>query len=116
MASAPEKLSSNARDTILDASAQLWLSLASMWEMEIKSNLNKLKLDLPLQAFWEAVSFANSIQMLPIEARHVWQLDQIGNFHKDPFDRMLVAQAALEDMPIITKDRNIQRYNVETIW
>jgi len=116
MVSAPAKLSDTARDTILDTSAPLCLSVASLWEMQIKSNLGTLKLDLPLRAMWEAVSSTNAIQMLQIEASHIWQLDRIGDFHKDPFDRMFVAQAQVENMCIISNDPDIRRYDVETIW
>ena len=116
MASSPEKLSSKARAAILDASNELWLSTASLWEMQIKCGMGKLTLELPLNELWKEAGSANDIGLIKIETSHIWQLELLPYIHKDPFDRLLVSQAQCEKLTLISRDGHIKEYNVQTIW
>ena len=116
MASTPEKLSDKAKKAILDHNNQLYLSSVTLWEMQIKLNLGKLKLKIPLKEMCDTMISNNAIELLSIGNSHIWQLDNIEKHHKDPFDRMLIAQAQVENMKILTKDKIIPMYSVEIIW
>lgn len=116
MASFPAKLSIKARDAILDESNELWLSIASLWEMQIKHGLGKLTLEIPLNELWQETSRANDIALKKIETSHIWQLESLPHIHKDPFDRILVCQAQCESVALITQDRHIKEYDVQTTW
>ena len=116
MASSPAKLSSSARDAMIDASATLCLSTASLWEMQIKCGLGKLTLELPLNQLWKEAGSKNNIDLMKIEPTHIWQLESLPHIHKDPFDRMLVCQAQCESLTLITRDRHIKEYDVFTLW
>lgn len=116
MASSPEKLSAKARDVILDESNELWLSTASLWEMQIKCDLGKLTIELPLNELWEKAGSANDMALLKIEPSHIWRLASLPHIHKDPFDRMLVCQAQCEDLIMISRDGHIPKYDIQTLW
>ena len=100
----PVKLSIDCQNLLLDRENILLLSLASVWEMQIKYQLGKLTLRLPLPNLIAEQQQANSIQILPIELNHIWALDRLANHHRDPFDRLLIAQAIAEDVPILSDD------------
>ena len=110
------KLSIAARNCILDSRTNLYLSSASVWEIIIKSSLGKLKLSGNTQSFITRQLAVNLIEELPITFKHAFHLQNLPDHHKDPFDRMLVAQALSEKLPIITIDQEIARYPVKTIW
>ena len=116
MASSPEKLSPKVRDTILNESNKLWVSTASLWEMQVKCGLGKLTLEVPLKQLWEEAGTANDIARLDIQTSHIWQVKSLPQIHKDPFDRMLVCQAQCEDLILITRDGYIKEYNVTVLW
>lgn len=92
-----------------------WLSHASVWEMAIKVSLGKLTLDRPVDAFVREQCEANSFQFLPISLRHVCKVETLEWHHRDPFDRLLVAQSLLEDMTLATVDRDVARYGVSVL-
>lgn len=110
------KLSITARSCILDSHTSLYLSSASVWEIVIKCNIGKLKLSGSPQTLITKQLSENLIEELPISFNHVFHLRQLPEHHKDPFDRMLVAQALAEKLTIITIDPLITRYSVKTIW
>jgi PIN domain nuclease of toxin-antitoxin system len=112
----PEELSQKATDIIMNENNQLYLSSVNLWEMQIKLNLGKLRLEIPLQKMWNDMSLQNSIHLLPIANSHLWQLNNLEKHHKDPFDRLLIAQSQIENMELITKDKIIPLYDVKTIW
>ena len=108
------KLKQNIRDLISDKKNTLLLSSASIWEMMIKSNLNKLDLpDNPRLFIKEQVAL-NSIYILNVTFDHSLEVYGLPEIHKDPFDRMLIAQAGFEGLTIITTDSLITQYNVST--
>jgi PIN domain nuclease of toxin-antitoxin system len=105
-------LSPAARETLADPANDPLVSAASVWEIAIKRSLGKLTApdDLPDLIFDEGFSW------LPITALHAWQVRELPNHHRDPFDRLLVAQALSEQLPVITADTRFTDYGVEVRW
>ncbi len=95
---------------------QLYLSIASVWEMQIKVAVGKLSFQQPLPDIIEQQKSENGVSILPVSLAHVWQLGTLPAHHNDPFDRMLVAQAAADKLALVTADRHIARYSVELFW
>ena len=93
----------------------IYVSIASFWEMQIKENIGKLPLKDSV-AKVERLCKMKRIMVLPIEVEHIKYLSQLPMIHNDPFDRILISQAKVEDLTIITKDRNINQYDVNTMW
>jgi PIN domain nuclease of toxin-antitoxin system len=110
------RLSARARQIMAAPEAELLLSVASGWEMAIKSRLGKLKLPTDLQGFVAEQLRINAIQTLPIQMTHALHVFTLPDLHRDPFDRLLVAQAQLEKLPILTGDPLIAQYLVTVIW
>jgi len=109
-------LSSRARAIIADGDNELFLSAASGWEMAIKTRLDKLHLpDNPASFVFEQLRI-NAIEPLAIQMTHALRVYSLPGHHRDPFDRILVAQAQVERMPIITADPQVAQYNVEILW
>jgi PIN domain nuclease of toxin-antitoxin system len=111
---APEKLSTKARNAV--ASCERLLSLASIWEVLIKVRIGKLPLPAPAGDYLTMQMRSNGVSLLSIKLAHVLQIERLQLHHRDPFDRMLIAQAVEENLPIVTADRNFSRYPVEVIW
>ena len=112
----PNRLSRQALALLEDQKSILLLSVTSIWEMQIKTQLGKLKLNLPLAEIVESQQRTNEIEILPITQAHAFALDYLPILHKDPFDRMLVAQANVEDAVLITGDPVIAQYPVKHLW
>jgi PIN domain nuclease of toxin-antitoxin system len=110
------RLSGHVREIIGDSSTILYLSAASGWEIAIKAQLGKLQLSSSLDQFITEQLTMNGIDTLPISLRHGLHVATLPPHHRDPFDRMLVAQSQLEGLPIITADAQIVRYDVQVIW
>jgi PIN domain nuclease of toxin-antitoxin system len=115
MQAAPERLPARARDVLADANQQLFLSAASIWEMAIKTGLGKLKLPLPLDEYVHTRLDQSHTNVLPIDHYHALRVGGLPPHHRDPFDRMLVAQAQVERWPIVTADPQLAAYDVEVI-
>jgi PIN domain nuclease of toxin-antitoxin system len=94
----------------------VYLSVASVWEMQIKLMLGKLKTRIPLQRMVEDYLSDKALAVLPIQLEHVWHLGELPRLHGDPFDRMLVAQARSEGMTLVTADAAIHQYPVDVLW
>jgi len=112
----PDKLSLNGLNLIDNQENILYLSIASIWEMQIKISINKLHFDNPLPEIITYQRNINNVQILPIELEHIWQLKNLPLHHRDPFDRMLIAQAMTEKIPILSIDSIFQNYSVNVIW
>lgn len=110
------QLSPQARQIISDTDNTIYLSAASGWEMAIKAKLGKLTLPDNLPAFLFEQMSANAIFELPVKLNHALHVYNLPEHHRDPFDRLIISQAQLEKLPIITGDRFISRYNVEIVW
>jgi len=92
------------------------LSLASVWEMQIKRQLGKLSLNLPLPELIASQQQTNGLQLLPIELNHIFMLENLPQFHRDPFDRLLIAQAVTEQIPVLSIDTVFDHYPVQRLW
>jgi PIN domain nuclease of toxin-antitoxin system len=106
----------NVRAIISDGGNKLFLSAASCWEIAIKSQLGRISIPSRPEVFVSAQMEKNAIQPLQIKAGHALHVFNLPLLHRDPFDRMLVSQAQIEGLPIITPDPLISKYKVKTIW
>ena len=112
--SAPEKLSLAARNAV--ASSERFLSVASIWEVLIKVRIGKLPLPVPAGNYLITKMSANGVGVLSIKLEHVLQIEKLQLHHRDPFDRILIAQSSQEGWPIITSDPVFKRYPIRVIW
>ena len=112
---APE-ITAAARQAIAEADNECYLSLASCWEMSIKSSLGKLRLARPIERFVSDQLTANGFTLLNIELRHAAKVEKLPFFHRYPFDRLLIAQAVSEKMTLITPDKAFAEYGVKILW
>ena len=110
-----DKLGRKAREKLSQSGTQVYLSAASVWEIAIKSELGKLKLDDPVQVYLELGARAG-ILPLPVEFSHAVRVEGLPPHHRDPFDRMLVAQALTEGMTLVSGDRAMKPYKVPLLW
>jgi len=110
------KLSSRARNLITDLDNQVLVSIASLWEISIKAGLGKLELSHPFEELIPEQLALNEIDQISINLDHLAKLIYLPFYHRDPFDRLIIAQALVEDLPIITKDSVFQAYSIEVIW
>ena len=109
---APERLSDRVRQII--ESKQTKASVVSLWEMVLKKARKDTPVNRPVE-WWDRYITRASVEVRPIRARHIIQLDSLPDLHRDPFDRMLVAQAQYEHLEIVSSDKAIARY-VQAIW
>jgi len=109
------RLSPRVRKIIGDGENELYLSAASGWEMAIKAGLGRLQLP-DLERFIPEQMALNAIETLPVRMSHALRVHNLPEHHRDPFDRLLIVQALLEDMPIISSDPKIALYPVRIIW
>lgn len=114
--STPAKLPDNILALCDDPTNTLWLSVASAWEMQIKLHLGKLKLRISLAEIIIHHRQTNHVEVLPIALEHVLALNKLPDHHKDPFDRLLLAQAMAEEATLISNDPLIKKYSVSVIW
>jgi PIN domain nuclease of toxin-antitoxin system len=105
-------LSATARAALADPANDVLVSTASVWEIAIKRSLGKLSAPDDLPAHIEADGFG----WLAVSAQHAWRVRELAPHHRDPFDRLLVAQALVEDMPIISADPRFHAYGVDARW
>jgi PIN domain nuclease of toxin-antitoxin system len=108
-------LSSSARSLCEDQENTLALSLASIWEMQIKRQLGKLTFNRPLPEIIQSQQRANGIELLPITTEHIFALQNLPAHHRDPFDRILIAQAHVERISLITADPAFRQYEVKLL-
>ena len=111
------KLSATARKIIRDRSNKIFVSPASYWELALKISRGKYRLTVPtFEALWESGFVDHEFVILPIEIRHAEVVSRLPFHHKDPFDRMLVAQALADDLTLISNDFRLDAYGVRRIW
>lgn len=111
-----ERLTPFVRDFVADGKNELFLSAASCWEMMIKAKIGRLAFHEPPEKFIPEQMNQNKLIGLPVQIVHALHLHRLPEHHKDPFDRMLVAQAQVERMPIITNDSLLAAYDVKILW
>jgi PIN domain nuclease of toxin-antitoxin system len=112
----PEKLSKKVLAACEDNKNELTLSVASIWEMQIKMQLGKLRLTHSIKDLISIHRATYDLQILPIFLNHVLELDNLPVHHRDPFDRILIAQANAENQVIVTKDQIFEEYPVQLLW
>jgi PIN domain nuclease of toxin-antitoxin system len=110
------RLSTDARDLLTDGSNEIALSIVSAWEIAIKVGGKRMDLPDVVERYLPDRIRHHGFTVMPIELSHAFRAGSLPPIHRDPFDRMLVAQAQIEGLPILTADPAISRYDVETIW
>ncbi|MGH9322155.1 MAG: type II toxin-antitoxin system VapC family toxin [Vicinamibacteria bacterium] len=110
------RLSSRARELIQEGGSPVFFSAASAWEMAIKARIGKLSLPQPAQAFVREQLHRNGFTSLAVEVGHALQVGELPAHHRDPFDRLLVAQSQMEKLPLLSSDPLISQYEVDVIW
>jgi PIN domain nuclease of toxin-antitoxin system len=111
-----KRLGERARKAISDEMNQILLSTASLWEIAIKVSLDKLELEESIPDLVSRWILGNRIQLLTIEPRHIFLLTNLAFHHRDPFDRMIIAQAIVEGIPVVSGDGDFRKYPVQILW
>ena len=111
----PTKLSSSLAKMYQDRQNTFFLSLVSIWEIQIKLQLGKLTFDIDLQKVITEQLNAGYIEILPIKLEHIFNVQSLPFHHKDPFDRLLISQAIIEDLFLASSDSMISAYSVRSI-
>ena len=110
------RLTDNAASLIADVGITKHISLASLWEIAIKSQLKKLNIGKDYDAFVQEYITTREVELIPIDLRHLSVYSSLPLHHRDPFDRMIIAQATALDLPIVTSDPNYAAYRVDVVW
>ena len=111
-----QRLSERSIECISDGSNELFFSVASGWEIAIKAGLGRIDIPDPLDRFVSEHLFRNHMDVLAIQLSHALHVITLPQFHRDPFDRMLISQAQIERLPILSSDKLLAAYDVEVIW
>lgn len=109
-------LSATAQAIIETADHDLFLSVASLWEMAIKISLGKLEVAEPFTEFMQAQMHENHIQVYPIQLAHLGPVTTLPFHHRDPFDRLLIAQSLTDHLPVIGRDAIFDAYGIQRVW
>lgn len=96
--------------------AETWFSVASLWEIVIKAQIGKMPLPRPTGPLVISKLALNGVQILQVTPDHVLRIESLPDYHRDPFDRMLIAQSLEEKLPLVTADRVFAHYPVQVIW
>ena len=110
------RLSRRARELVTSGRNELFLSVTCVWEILTKTQTGKLRLAEPPQKFVTEQLTANNIQVLPLTLDHVLRLEQLPLHHRDPFDRILIAQSLEEEFPILSADPLLKNYSATLLW
>jgi PIN domain nuclease of toxin-antitoxin system len=116
MVSDEGKLGQYAKELVFQSTVKKFISPASYWELAIKIKLGKLVLQADYDEFVAEAISDYALEILHVQPRHTSVLTKLDLFHSDPFDRLLIAQASIEDIPILSIDRQFDNYPVERIW
>jgi PIN domain nuclease of toxin-antitoxin system len=115
-ASDDQSLSQTARIVIGDRTNEVFFSAVSTWEMAIKIALGKLRLSMPLDILVLSQISQHQFKPLRVSYDHTFQVQALAQHHRDPFDRLLIAQAMVEGLTILTRDPEFSRYGVAVAW
>ena len=110
------RLSPKALQSIISVHGLVLVSPASLWEIAIKISLGKYALPAPFAAFWDDQMRVNDFVLLPISVSHTAQVAALSYHHRDPFDRLIIAQSLVEGIPVVSSDGLFDLYGVERIW
>jgi len=112
----PERLNTETIEQIADENNEIWLSVASVWEMGIKTAIGKLSLPEPIESYVSTRMMQLGAKSLQIQAHHALKIARLPIYHRDPFDRMLIVQAQAEEMTLVSADSVFSRYDVSILW
>jgi PIN domain nuclease of toxin-antitoxin system len=110
------RLSPDARTLIQEETNDLWLSVAALWEIAIKVSIGKLRLEEPFETLIPRLIHENEIALLGITLSHAAVVAALPHHHRDPFDRLMVAQAQVEQIPMVSNDPALDAYGVTRLW
>lgn len=116
LASDDARLSVRAKEAFLSPENDFLLSVASIWEVAIKASLGRLKFVLPLPQFVERQVQHMGLEILPISVHHATAVEGLPFHHRDPFDRLLIAQSMYEAIPILGTDEIFDTYGIARVW
>jgi PIN domain nuclease of toxin-antitoxin system len=111
-----KRISTKAKSIIKDSKNEIFFSAASAWEMAIKTKLDRLKIKGDLESFIIEQLSTNSFVALSITISHSLYTDRLPQIHKDPFNRIIIAQAIMENLKLISTDKNIEKYPTTVVW
>lgn len=114
-AAGDRRLGRAARKALEHAGSELYISAASIWEMAIKSSLKRLTLRGPINRYI-AEKIEEGYRVLPVEWEHAAAVEDLPFHHRDPFDRIIIAQALTEEMTLVSRDKVFRRYGVQLVW
>ena len=110
-----EPISDKAKEILDDVTAEIFVSIASAWEIAIKLRTGKLKYIGGVRTFLDRVKL-NGFRLLGVEESYIEQVEELEDHHRDLFDRLLIATAVAEDMIFLSADENVQKYDVNWLW
>jgi len=110
-----KQLPESIKSKILNINESCYLSVASLWEITIKSQIGKLKLEISLQELFDYID-RNRIEIIQITYDHLLTLSELPLHHSDPFDRIIVSQAVTENLTLLSKDRGLKKYKIKQQW
>lgn len=102
---------SSAHRKVIESEQNVYVSIAILWELKIKQSLNKIKLPASIFTHFEKLGYS----LLEIKIEHLIALGSLKNFHRDPFDRILIAQAKYENIALLTSDKILKKYQIKTL-
>ncbi len=111
-----EKLSNIAKQIFLNPNNEIFISIASIWEITIKVSLKKLNIGSSVRDFVQTHIKGNDVKILNMELDHIFELEYLPFHHRDPFDRFLISQSIVNKIPIISSDKLFDLYSVKRIW
>jgi PIN domain nuclease of toxin-antitoxin system len=109
-------LSATVSELIISGEHEIYLSAATIWEIAIKAHKGRITLLEPLESVVTNAQAFYHFSFLPIQVSHACRVNLLPDFHKDPFDRMLIAQCQLENMVLLSADNIIPKYDVRVVW
>ena len=112
----PARLSAKARDAISDARSRVLVSVINGWEIAVKKSLGKMAVPDDVEARITRACGGTGFELLAVELRHAFEVQSLPWHHKDPFDRLLVAQARVERLTLVSIDRVVRAYDVDVLW
>jgi PIN domain nuclease of toxin-antitoxin system len=112
----PAHLTETAYNAINDLGSDVFISVVNGWEIQIKAQLGKLTLPKPLRVLLQEEQATNGFRLLPVTIEHIYALDSFPLHHRDPFDRLLIAQAYREGLTLVTHDPKLSPYSISLLW
>ena len=110
------RISSRAATLIADPDCAVFVSIATVWEIAVKAALGQLEMPVDLGAFLRNELARNGFENLPITFEHAVAVGDLPGHHRDPFDRLLIAQSRIEGLPLVSRDQHFARYEIDLVW